>query len=161
MDFRREDSCHFVRGYYRKFLSSPEGNARAVLFARGIALPPLGSVEDRVLRESLFRERRERVAQVEVFAKIIARVSNADASKAFGSIIAEYEAEVFQETYDADVLAKKIAVIREAQKRLRAKRLHDEKMIDRLDRMGEFYDREYGADLRPKAAKAPEAKRVK
>lgn len=101
------------------------------------------------------------MAQVEVFAKIIARMSNTDASKAFGSIIAEYEAEVFQETYDADVLARKIAVIREAQKRLRAKRLHDEKMIDRLDRMGEYYDREYGTDLRPKVRKAPEAKRVK
>lgn len=99
-----------------------------------------------------------------MFAKIIARLSNSDATKAFGSIIAEYEAEVFQETYDADVLARKIAVIREAQKRLRAKRLHDEKMIDRLDRMGEFYDREYGVDLRPKvpeAKKAPTTRGVK
>jgi hypothetical protein len=161
VDVRRKDSCRSIGGRDRKFLSSPEGNARAVLFTRGIALPPLGSVEDRVLRESLFRERRERVAQVEVFAKIIARISNTDAAKAFGSIIAEYEAEVFQETYDADVLKKKIEVIREAQKRLRAKRLHDEKMIDRLDRMGEYYDREYGVDLRPKVAKAPEAKRAK
>jgi hypothetical protein len=120
------------------------------LFARGIALPPPGSVEDRVLRETLFRERRERVAQVEVFAKIIARITNTDAGKAFGSIVAEYEAEVFQETYDAEVLKRKIEVIREAQKRLRTKRLHDEKMINRLDRMGEYYDREYGLDLRPK-----------
>lgn len=87
-----------------------------------------------------------------------------DAAKAFGPIIAEYEAEVFQETYDADVLKKKIEVIREAQRRLRAKRIHDEKMIDRLDRMGEYYDREYGTDLRPKAPetkKAPTTRRVK
>lgn len=82
---------------------------------------------------------------------------NVDAAKAFGSIIAEYEAEVFQETYDAEILKKKIEVIREAQKRLRTKRLHDEKMIDRLDRMGEYYDREFGTDLKPKAGAVKKA----
>ena len=151
MEVRREDSHRTIGRHYRKFLSSPEGNARAVLFARGIALPPPGSVEDRVLRETLFRERRERVAHVEVFAKIIARVTNTDVGRAFGGIIAEYEAEVFQETYDAEVLKKKIEVIREAQRRIRAKRIHDEKMINRLDRMGEFYDQEFGKGLKPKA----------
>lgn len=92
---------------------------------------------------------------------MIGRLFNVDAEKAFGGIVAEYTAEVFQETYDAEVLKKKIEIIREAQKRIREKRRHDEKMIDRLEKMGEYYDREYGADLRPKAAKVPEAKRVK
>lgn len=81
-----------------------------------------------------------------------------DAEKMFGGALAEYAAEVFQETYDADILQRKISIIREAQKRIRAKRLHDEKMIDRLDRMGEYYDKEYGLDLKPKA---PLARRVK
>jgi len=97
------------------------------------------------------------VAQVEAFAKIAARVFTVDPMKAFGSIIAEYEAEVFQETYDAEVLRRKIVAIREAQKRLRTKRLHDEKMIDRLERMGEYYDHKLGPDLK----KAPTTRPVK
>ena len=131
------------------------------MFTRGITLPPLGSIEDRVLREILFRERRERVAHVEAFAKMIGRLFNLDAEKAFGGIVAEYTAEVFQESYDAEVLKKKIEAIRGAQKRLREKRQHDESMIDRLNKMGAFYDREYGPDLKPKMAKTSEAKRVK
>lgn len=89
---------------------------------------------------------------------MMSRVLNADFEKAFGGIVAEYAAEVFQETYDAEALKRKIEVIRTAQKRIRAKRMHDENMIDRLERMGEFYDKEYGVDLMPKALqKAPKA----
>lgn len=89
---------------------------------------------------------------------MLSRMLNADYEKAFGGIVAEYAAEVFQETYDADALKRKIEVIRTAQKRIRAKRMHDEKMIDRLEKMGEFYDKEYGPDLLPKElVKAPRA----
>lgn len=100
------------------------------------------------MRETLFRERRERVSHVEVFAKMIARVYNVDEEKAFGGIIAGYEAEVFQETYDAEALKRKIAVIREAQKRVKAKRLHEESLLSRLDKMGEYYDQKYGKELK-------------
>jgi hypothetical protein len=105
-----------------------------------VPLAPYGSVEDRVVREMLSRERQERVAHVEAIAKIVATVFNVDASKAFGGIVAEYAAEVFQETYDPVVLKRKVAQRRQAQAALAQKRRHDESMLQRLDRMGDFYD---------------------
>jgi hypothetical protein len=109
----------------------------------------MGSIEDRVQREMVFRERQEKVAHVSALGRMVARVFNVDAEKAFGAIISDYASEVFQETYDADLLREKIAAIRSAQERVRNRRLHDLKMISRLDRMGEFYDKEYGPDLLP------------
>ena len=94
------------------------------------------------MREMVFRERQERVAHLEAVAKMIARVYNVDNAKAFGAIIAEYAGEVFQETYDADLLKKKIALRRAAQARIRAKRQRDLDLLKRLDRMGEFYDKQ-------------------
>ena len=100
------------------------------------------------MREMVFRERQERVAHVDAIGKMIARVFNTDADKAFGAIISEYASEVFQETYDADLLRRKVALRREAQARVRNKRRRDEELIKRLDRMGDFYDRQ-----KPKDAK--------
>lgn len=120
-----------------------------MIYARGVALAPMGSIEDRVQREMVFRERQEKVAHVSAFARMVARVFNVDADKAFSGIISDYASEVFQETYDADLLREKIAAIRSAQQRIRSRRLHDLKMLDRLERMGEFYDKEFGPDLLP------------
>lgn len=103
------------------------------------------------MREMVFRERQEKLAHVEIFAKMAGRILNVDTDKAFGGILAEYAAELFQETYDANLLKQKIDTIRDAQTRIRRKREHDLSMISRLDRMGEFYDEEYGPDLMPKA----------
>jgi hypothetical protein len=105
-------------------------------------LAPYGSIEDRVMREMVFRERQERVSHVDAIAKMIARVFNVDAGKAFGGIVAEYAAEVFQETYDPEVLKRKVDRRRAAQAEIVAKREHDERLIERLNRMGEFYDRQ-------------------
>jgi hypothetical protein len=92
------------------------------------------------MREMVFRERQERVAHVEAIAKMIARVFNVNEANAFGGILMEYAGEVFQETYDAELLKRKIAIRRAAQARIRAKRQRDLDLIKRLDRMGEFYD---------------------
>jgi hypothetical protein len=119
-----------------------------VLFARGVPLAPYGSIEDRVMREMVFRERQERVAHLDAVGKMIARVFNVDADKAFSGIVSEYASEVFQETYDADLLRRKVELRRQAQLRIRAKRRRDEELIERLNRMGEFYDRQ-----KPKDAK--------
>jgi len=69
-------------------------------------------------------------------------VFNANADKAFSGIIAEYASEVFQETYDADLIKKRVAARRRAQARIHAKRRQDEDLMKRLDRMGDFYDQE-------------------
>ena len=113
----------------------------------------LGSVEDRVMREMVFRERREKVAHLEAIGRMISRVLGADETKAFGHIVATYTEEVFQETYDADLMALKARELRAAQERIRAKRQRDKNMISRLDKMGEFYDKEFGDDLKPSKPK--------
>ncbi len=106
-------------------------------------LAPYGSIEDRIQREMVFRERQERVAHVDAIAKMIARVFSVDADKAFGAIVSEYASEVFQETYDADLLRRKVAMRRAAQARVRARRQRDLDLIKRLEKMGEYYDQQF------------------
>ena len=112
------------------------------MFARGIQLAPYGSIEDRIQREMVFRERQERVTHLDVISKMIAMVFNVDVDRAFGPLVAEYASEVFQETYDADLLKKRVAARRRAQSHIRAKRQRDEDLLKRLDRMGDYYDQE-------------------
>lgn len=115
------------------------------MFARGVQLAPYGSVEDRVMREMVFRERQERVAHLDAIGKMVARVfGNVDADKAFGGIISEYASEVFQETYDADLLRRKVMARRAVQARVRSKRQRDLDLIKRLERMGEYADKNWG-----------------
>ena len=122
------------------------------MFSRGVPLAPFGSVEDRVMREMVFRERTERVAHMDAIAKMIARVFNTDADKAFGAIVNEYASEVFQETYDADLLRRKVAIRRAAHARVRAKKQRDLDLIKRLEKMGELADQTCGKEI-PKKPK--------
>jgi hypothetical protein len=115
-------------------------NARAVLFSRGVQLAPYGSVEDRVMREMVFRERQEKVAHMNAIGSMISRIFNVDAEKAFSGIVAEYASEVYQESYDPDLLKRRVAIRRAAQAQVRARRERDESLIKRLDKMGEYYD---------------------
>jgi len=92
------------------------------------------------MREMVFRERQERVAHMDAIGKMIARVFSVDSDKAFGGIVAEYASEVFQETYDVELLRKKVAVRRAAQARINAKKQRDVDLIKRLERMGEYAD---------------------
>lgn len=97
------------------------------------------------MREMVFRERQERVAHLDAISKMVARTRGVNEDKAFADIIGEYASEVFQETYDADLLKRKIAHRRLAQARVRAKRRADEELINKLNRMetlGEKFDRE-------------------
>ena len=113
------------------------------------------------MREMIFRERQEKVAFLDALTQIISRMYNLDVHKAFGHIVGNYAGEVFQETYDADLLKQKIEAIRRAQKRIQATRATQERHLTRLDRLGEYYDLKLGPDLipgpdiiRPKTAKA-------
>ena len=118
------------------------------MFARGIKLAPYGSIQDRVMREMVFRERQERIAHMDAISRMIARVFNVDADKAFGGVVSEYASEVYQESYDADLLKQKIALLRQAQARVRAKRKRDEDMLKRLDRIGDYYDQQIPKDAK-------------
>lgn len=92
------------------------------------------------MREMVFRERHEKVAQMDAIGKMLARVFNINAEKLFSDVLAEYASEIFQEAYDPKALARKIAARRKAQERIRNKRRQDEELLRRLERMGEFYD---------------------
>ena len=102
------------------------------------------------MRAMVFRERQEKVAFLEAITRVVGRMYNLDSDKAFGYIVGEYAGEVFQETYDINLLRQKMAAIRRAQAKVRAARAMRTNTLTRLDRMGEFYDREYGPDLIPK-----------
>lgn len=118
----------------------------------------MGSIQDRVMREMVFRERTEKVAHLSAIARMVGLVLNVDGERTFGNAIAEYASEVFQETYDADLLRVKVARIKRTQDAIRKKRDYDKRMMNRLDRMSEFYDLERGVDLMPKAPKPPARK---
>lgn len=87
------------------------------------------------MREMVFRERIEKVASVKAIASIVARLLNTDLDKAFGGILGEYASEVFQESYDPTLLKQKHDRLKIAQERVRRKREHDLRMIERLKRM--------------------------
>lgn len=91
------------------------------------------------------------MAHLDAIGKMVARVFGVDAERAFGGIVSEYAAQVFQEMYDLDLLREKLAALHQAQRRIHGMRADARRMMDRLERMGEFYDREFGADLKPKA----------
>ncbi len=118
--------------------------------ARGQALPPIGSIEDRVLREMVFRERSEKVAFVRAVAAIASRLAGMDADKLMGDVVSEYASEVFQESYDPIALARKAQRLRDAQARIRRRRTEDEATLRRLDRMetlGQDFDRRKGREF--------------
>ena len=115
----------------------------------------MGSAQDRVMREMVFRERQEKVAQVQAIARIVAQVFGLDAERVFGGVVSDYASEVFQETYDPDLLRRKLAAIRVAQARVRRRKQHDLSPLTRLERMGDFYDREFGRDLGPGQGRGP------
>ncbi len=98
----------------------------------------------------VFRERSERVAHVRAIAAIAARVVGLDADKLLGDVVAEYASEVFQESYDPVALARKAQRLRDAQARIRRRRVEDETMLKRLDRMealGQDFDRTKGREF--------------
>lgn len=117
------------------------------------------------MREMVFRERQEKVANFSGLTKALARVFSMDSARMFDDILAEYASEVFQEDYDADLLRRKIEGLRVARRTIEAKRNHEKALVSRLDRMGEYYDQKHGKDIRqsaPSPSKVPTPpKRVK
>ena len=112
------------------------------------------------MREMVFRERQEKVAHMEAFTQIVGKLFNLDTDRVFGVIVKTYAGEVFQETYDAELLKQKMAVIRQAQERIRNLRQERARQLTKLDRLGEYYDRKFGTDLfpSPDKLKAPTAR---
>lgn len=87
---------------------------------------------------------------MDAIATMIATVFSVDAARAFGPALNEYAAEVFQETYDPDLLRRRVAARRAQQAVVRARRERDQELIKRLDRMGEHADQVLAAEAAAK-----------
>ena len=101
----------------------------------------------------VFRERQEKVSFLDARTKVVARVQGLDVERVFGDIVAGYAREVFQETYDADLLRRRLKSLQRVQGRIQSRRREDQRQISRLSKMGEFYDKKFGTDF--KAPKKP------
>lgn len=98
-------------------------------------------MQDRVIREMIFRDKTERVAHVRAFATVAARLMGMDVDRLFSDVISDYASEVFGESYNPDLLRQKADSLREAQRRIREKREKDESALKRLERMGDYADK--------------------
>ena len=96
------------------------------------------------MREMIFRERQDKVAHLDAITQIVAQIFNLDATRVFGHILRGYTQEIFQETYDADLLRKKLEDLRRAQMKVQSRRRENVKQISRLEKMGEYYDKVMG-----------------
>ncbi len=107
------------------------------------------------MREMVLRERQERVAHLDAIGKMVARVFSVDPEKAFAGIVAEYASEVFQETYDPNLLRRRVAIRRVLAARARAKLDHEERMIERLEKMGDYADKVWEQQKNEKKRRTP------
>ena len=103
------------------------------------------------MREMVFRERQEKVAHFTGMVKALGRLLNADSERVFGDILMEYAGEVFQEDYDVDLARQKVDRLKATQRAIAAKRKHEQSLVSRLDKMGEYYDKTHGKDIRDTA----------
>jgi hypothetical protein len=74
----------------------------------------------------------------------------ADVERVLGDVVGEYASEVFQESYDPVMLARKAARLRAERARIRRKDEEDRAMLRRLERMeqlGRHYDAALGRDF--------------
>lgn len=110
----------------------------------------------------VFRERSEKVAHVRALAAIASRLVGMDVDKLMGDVVSEYASEVFQESYDPIALARKAQRLRDAQARIRRRRTEDEAMLKRLDRMetlGQDFDRKKGREFNSNSKPIPHSLR--
>jgi hypothetical protein len=120
-----------------------------------LSLYPLGSIQDRVQREMVFRERQEKVAYLNAFSKMVSVMFNLDTDRVFGTIRREYTMEVFQEMYDASLLEEKVNALRHAQGAIAARKRERTSLMDRVSRMSEVKVGTFGSAYEESPPKKP------
>jgi hypothetical protein len=90
----------------------------------------------------VYRERREKSAFLEAIIDIVGVMNNLNTEKLFGHIKAKYELELYQETYDVDVLRSMMYALRSAVDMLKNRKREQSHMINKLDRLGEIYEKD-------------------
>lgn len=93
------------------------------------------------MREMVYRERNEKVALLESFATITCGILGLDFNKFVGPVLSKYAMEVFQEDYNAEFLQAKLEQIRNSQLRIKKEQDRQAELMERIERMGEFYDK--------------------
>ncbi len=106
----------------------------------------------------VWRERSAQVSFMSTIAQMLAAAMNQN-ERLFAPMLQRYAAEIMQEGYNAHLLQQRAQALRNAQQGVRKKRLYDVQMLDRLTAMGDYYDQELGADLKPVPKGAKKRKR--
>lgn len=88
----------------------------------------------------VFRERKETVAKLDVLLDVVGKLFNINTETVFSYTKQKFEVEVFQETYDSNLLRAKVAAMRSVMESLRRKRREESSLVDKLNRMGEAYE---------------------
>jgi hypothetical protein len=88
----------------------------------------------------VFRERKEKTAMLDAVFDVVGRMFNIDTDKVFSYTRQKYEIEVFQETYDSNLLRAKVSAMRDIIDSMRRKRREEASMMDKLSKMGEMYE---------------------
>lgn len=88
----------------------------------------------------VFRERKEKIATLDAVLDVVGKMFNINTESVFGYTKQKFEIEVFQETYDSNLLRAKVAAMRNVIDSVRKKRREENALVDRLNRMGEAYE---------------------
>jgi hypothetical protein len=61
-----------------------------------------------------------------------------DNDRAFGRLLSDYASEVFQESFDPELLKRKAENLRRTQADIRERKARDQRMLSKLDKLGEY-----------------------
>jgi hypothetical protein len=111
------------------------GNERAALAARGVKLAPRGSARDEALREVLRRERSEKFAEVQLFARLIGTGLGL-AEEGVESMLDLYLLELSQDRYRPSI----VQAARTARTARKQQKKEDTALLARVDAFTESDD---------------------
>ena len=99
-----------------RFLNSAAGHTRAYALLHGAPLPHPGSFKERVLAESILRERNEKFTLVSLFIRVLGATGKLE-DKVISDLLEEYKEELYQFRYNSKYKSiRERVVAREARK---------------------------------------------
>lgn len=106
------------------------GSLRGAMAARGLRLPPRGSIQDRIIQEVLLRERNERYVAGEVLILLACKALGLETEQMRG-LLEHYSDEVHQERYRPSIIRARKA----AKAAVRKKEAEDKRRLAALDKL--------------------------
>lgn len=80
-------------------MNSAAGHVRAYAYLHNAPLPPFGSFQERLLFESILREKNEKFSSITLFARLLGAGFNLK-DEAVDSLLEEYKEELYQLRYN-------------------------------------------------------------